>query len=183
MDIEKSNLVELLFLKSFRVAIIIFFSFIIFVILKHFIKNSTHHYLLRTLKGEEKEERERREKTLNEVFVSALKSLIIAFSAVLLLFEIGILKTAPFAALAGFFGLAFGLGAQSLAKDLINGFFIITEDHFRKGDSIKVDTAEGVVRDINLRRTVLEGLNGNIYYIPNSEIKITENKSKTDKFN
>lgn len=174
MELGKNDLLELFFLKSFRVALIIFFSFIIFIILKYFIKNSTYHYLLRTLKGEEKEEREKREKTLNGVFISALKAFITAFSAVLLLFEIGILNTAPFAALAGFFGLAFGLGAQSLAKDLINGFFIITEDHFRKGDSIKVDTAEGVVRDINLRRTVLEGLNGNIYYIPNSEIKITQ---------
>lgn len=72
---------------------------------------------------------------------------------------------------AGIFGLAFSFGSQTLVKDLIAGFFIIVEDQYNIGDKIKLDKAEGTVSAITLRLTVLKDKDGNMVYIPNSEIK------------
>ncbi len=71
---------------------------------------------------------------------------------------------------AGIIGLAFSFGAQTLVKDLIAGFFIITESQFKIGDRIKVGDHEGEVHRMTLRLTVLKDVNGNLIYIPNSQI-------------
>lgn len=71
---------------------------------------------------------------------------------------------------AGIIGLAFSFGSQTLVKDLIAGFFIILEDQFSIGDMIQVDKYEGTVVNISLRLTMLRDKNGNMIYIPNSQI-------------
>lgn len=71
---------------------------------------------------------------------------------------------------AGIIGLAFSFGAQTLVKDLIAGFFIITEGQFKIGDRIKVGNYEGEVHKMTLRLTVLKDVDGNLIYIPNSQI-------------
>ena len=40
----------------------------------------------------------------------------------------------PLLASAGIAGLAIGFGAQTLVKDVINGFFILLEDQYHLGD-------------------------------------------------
>ncbi|MBI2910752.1 MAG: mechanosensitive ion channel, partial [Chloroflexi bacterium] len=42
--------------------------------------------------------------------------------------------TTPLLAGAGVVGLAVGLGAQSLIRDVLSGFFILLENHFGVGD-------------------------------------------------
>ncbi len=71
---------------------------------------------------------------------------------------------------AGILGLAFSFGAQTFVKDLISGFFIILENQFNIGDTIKVDAHEGEVIRMTLRMTVLRDKKGNIIFIPNSQI-------------
>lgn len=72
---------------------------------------------------------------------------------------------------AGILGLAISFGAQTLIKDLIAGFFIILENQYNVGDRVKIGENEGRVYKITLRTTVLKDKNGNLVYIPNSEIK------------
>lgn len=176
---ENVNLADLIFSKSLKIAFLIFLFFIFYGILRYFIKQSVSQYVLRRYHAPDEESSEKRRKTLEGVFLSTFKALFIFFISVIILFEIGVLKIAPFAALAGFFGLAFGFGGQNLARDLINGFFIITEDHFKKGDYIKIDNTEGIVEDINLRRVILKDISGKLFYIPNGEIKISSNITKS----
>jgi small-conductance mechanosensitive channel len=76
----------------------------------------------------------------------------------------------PFLTGAGILGLTFSFGAQSLAKDLISGFFIIFDNQFEVGDYIKVGTLEGEVKKITLRQTILKDKNDNLILIPNSQI-------------
>lgn len=71
---------------------------------------------------------------------------------------------------AGILGLAFSFGAQTLVKDLIAGFFIIAENQFNIGDKIQVGKLEGEVYKMTLRLTILKDKNGNLIYIPNSQI-------------
>ena len=81
---------------------------------------------------------------------------------------------------AGILGLAFSFGAQTLVKDIIAGFFIIAENQFNIGDKIQIGKLEGEVNKMTLRLTVLKDKNGNLIYIPNSQIttviKLSEKK-------
>jgi len=68
--------------------------------------------------------------------------------------------------------------AQSLIKDLINGFFLILWDQVRVGDVVEIAGKSGVVESINLKMVVLRDLAGNVHYIPNSKIEVVTNMSK-----
>ncbi len=72
---------------------------------------------------------------------------------------------------ASVLGLALSFGAQTFFKDLIAGFFIITEDQFNIGDKIKVKDFTGTVYKMTLRMTVLKDEKGNLTYISNSQIE------------
>ena len=79
--------------------------------------------------------------------------------------------TTPLITSAGVVGLAFSFGTQSLVKDLVYGIFVILEDQFNVGDEIDVGGMRGKVVKMNLRTTVLKDEEGNLIFIPNSELK------------
>ena len=62
------------------------------------------------------------------------------------------------------------LGSQSLVKDIVSGFFIISDNEFNVGDRVKIANYEGEVDKITLRTTILRDEKGNLIYIPNSQI-------------
>jgi small conductance mechanosensitive channel len=84
-------------------------------------------------------------------------------------------------AAAGVGGVAIGLGAQSLIKDTISGFFILLEDQFAVGDLITIDTMTGTVDRMELRVTRLKNYTGDMYIIPNGEIKRVTNHTRDNK--
>jgi len=102
----------------------------------------------------------------------------ISFIAILMILgELGI-QLGPLLATAGIGALAIGFGAQSLVKDVISGFFIILENHYRIGDAIEAAGVSGLVESVSLRKTVLRDLEGRVHIIPNGEIKVVSNLSK-----
>lgn len=84
-------------------------------------------------------------------------------------------------AAAGVGGVAIGLGAQSLIKDVVSGFFILLEDQFAVGDLITIDTMTGTVERMELRVTRLKNYTGDVYIIPNGEIKKVTNHTRDNK--
>lgn len=112
---------------------------------------------------------ERRQKTIIKLLESVLSYGVYFFAIIAILASLNINVTGLLAG-AGVVGLAVGFGAQSLAKDLITGFFIIFEDQFGVGDYIKVNMAEGTVTEIGLRTTKINGVTGEQYIIPNGSI-------------
>ena len=84
----------------------------------------------------------------------------------------------PVAAAAAVASVALGFGAQSLVKDVINGFFIVIEDQFVVGDLIQTNGEMGRVEYLTLRRTVLRNLSGAIVTVPNSMIGQVANLSR-----
>lgn len=71
---------------------------------------------------------------------------------------------------AGILGLGVSFGSQTLVKDIIAGFFIIVENQFNVGDTVKIKDNTGEVVGLTLRLTVLRDEKGNIIYLPNSEV-------------
>ena len=78
----------------------------------------------------------------------------------------------------GVAGIAVGLGAQTLIKDVINGLFILVEGQYAVGDVVRVADVSGRVIEVTPRRTVLRDIDGNVHVIPNSSITIATNMTQ-----
>lgn len=126
-----------------------------------------------------KERLAKRSKTLGTVLTATIGVIIAIAASFMVLSEIGINIT-PLLAGAGIAGVAVGFGAQSMIRDVIAGFFIIIEGQYDVGDVIKVNNKiAGGVEGLNLRRTMLRDLDGTLHIIPNGEIRIASNLTKT----
>ena len=77
-------------------------------------------------------------------------------------------------------GFVVGIGAQSLVKDVINGFFIIFEDQYGVGDYVTIDEFSGIVENIGIRSTVLRDFSGDIHNLPNGAVTEVTNHSRGD---
>lgn len=77
-------------------------------------------------------------------------------------------------------GFAIGIGAQSLVKDLINGFFILFEDQYGVGDHVTIGLYEGIVEDIGIRTTIIRDFTGDLHTITNGAVLEVTNHSRGD---
>ncbi|MEN8114397.1 MAG: mechanosensitive ion channel family protein [Actinomycetota bacterium] len=82
---------------------------------------------------------------------------------------------APMVASLSVVGIAIGFGAQDFVRDIIAGLFVLIEDQYAVGDVVELSGASGTVEELRLRTTVLRGLDGSVYHIPNGQIKIAKN--------
>jgi small-conductance mechanosensitive channel len=103
---------------------------------------------------------------------------LIGFIFLLQALQIFGVKIEPLLASAGIVGVGIGLGAQSLFKDIINGIFILIENQYNVGDTVKIASLTGTVEDLSLRLTKLRDGDGTLYFIPNSQIATVSNLSR-----
>ena len=103
---------------------------------------------------------------------------VVFFIALLQILSLLGINLGPLLASAGIVGLAIGFGAQTLVHDVINGFFILMEDHFDIGDGIRTAGVKGTVEQMSLRRTVLRDDDGTVHIIPNSQITLVSNMTR-----
>jgi moderate conductance mechanosensitive channel len=83
----------------------------------------------------------------------------------------------PVLASAGVAGIAIGLAAQNIVKDVLNGILILIEDQFSVGDTVRIAGISGVVEAMTLRKTTVRDGDGTLYVIPNSQITTVANLS------
>jgi small-conductance mechanosensitive channel len=88
------------------------------------------------------------------------------------------LNLGPMLASAGIAGLAIGFGAQTLVHDFINGFFILLENQYDIGDTVRIAGVKGTVERMSLRNTVLRDDDGTVHIVPNSAIQIVSNMTR-----
>jgi len=70
----------------------------------------------------------------------------------------------------GIGGLAFALAAQDSVANLFGGLTIFADRPFKINDRVKVDGFEGHIREIGLRSTRLQTLDGRMVAMPNSKV-------------
>lgn len=124
------------------------------------------------------EAEEKRENTLVDIIDSAFKVFVWLSAALLVLSEM-VVDVAALLAGAGIAGLAIGMGAREVISDFIAGLFILLEDQYRVGERVEVAGVTGTVEEITLRRTIIKDKKGTVFSVPNGQIKITVNKSRT----
>ena len=116
--------------------------------------------------------------TLDNLGGNVIRFFIVVIAGIMVLDLLG-LDVGPAVAGLGVVGIAVGFGAQSLVRDYLNGALILVENQFSKGDVVSVAGVTGTVEDFSLRRTTLRDLDGIVHTVPNGEIKVASNRTRT----
>jgi small-conductance mechanosensitive channel len=124
------------------------------------------------------EETAKRASTLATVIVRSIEATAFVLAAIIALGEAGF-QLGPLIAGAGVVGLAIGFGAQSLVADVLGGLFILFENQYTEGDVVNIAGIGGTVSAVNLRRTVLRDIDGIVHTIPNGEVRISSNLTRS----
>ena len=82
-------------------------------------------------------------------------------------------------ALGAAVGAALGFGAQQLVRDYLNGILILGENPYSVGDVVTVAGVTGTVEEVALRRTVVRDVDGAVHSVPNGEILVATNFTRT----
>ncbi|HEX6495272.1 MAG TPA: mechanosensitive ion channel family protein [Acidobacteriaceae bacterium] len=100
------------------------------------------------------------------------------FATISILREVFDFNPTPLLASAGVAGVAIGLAAQTIVKDMINGMLFLVEDQYNVGDWVTLAGVTGTVESMSLRKTSVRGGDGTLYLIPNSQITNVANQSR-----
>ncbi len=158
------------------VAIVLVVAAIV-VRLSHLFVNHLERRLVDEGGAELTEDARQRAKTLATVARGTI-TIIVLFTAVLVALSEAGVAVGPMLAAAGIVGIALGFGAQTLVKDWIGGFFILIERQFDVGDWVEVADVGGTVEEVNLRSTVLRGLDGVRHVVSNGQIQLSSNHTR-----
>ena len=120
--------------------------------------------------------------TVNNLIKNALLYLL-TFAYVYELLALLGLPVSSLIAGAGIAGVTIGLGAKDLITDVINGFFIIAEGFYEVGDLITLPDSKitGIVTQVGVRTTQIKSGDGELFFVPNSDIRIVNNLSRADR--
>jgi small conductance mechanosensitive channel len=113
--------------------------------------------------------------------LQSLAASLVTFLAFLLAFLFSLnlfVDTDTLVWMVGLFSAAFGLGARPLISDFLTGIGFLFEDTFDVGEKVEVLGVEGVVEEVNLRTTLLRSSSGELYVMPNGEIRVIRNFSR-----
>ena len=108
-------------------------------------------------------------KTLIIFFTKLGKALVIVFTAVIVIEEIGYDVTSLITGL-GLSGLTFALAAQDIASNFMSGVTILLDKPFGIGDWIAVGGMEGIVEEMNFRSTKIRTFDNALISVPNSQL-------------
>ena len=120
---------------------------------------------------------ERKADTLNSVTGSILKYLIYFIGLAAVLKQLGV-PSESLVVIASAGSVAIGLGAQGIVTDMMEGFFILFEDHYAVGDVVTIQGITGTVESVTLRSTKLRDPAGCVHIIPNGSVGTVTNLCK-----
>lgn len=124
---------------------------------------------------------QRRAATVSIVLRKTSTFVITTLATLAVLNVVGI-SIVPFLATAGVAGIAIAFGAQTLVKDFLRGFFLVAENQIRQGDAVEIAGMSGQVESLTLRYVQLRDYEGNVHYVPNGEIAVVTNSSRSYAF-
>ena len=124
-------------------------------------------------------ELERRVKTVARLVVNIAGAAILVIGVLMALDLFGI-DIGPAIAGLGVVGIAVGLGAQTLIRDWLAGIFVVVENQYSQGDRVRIAGVEGTVEDFSLRRTKLREPDGTVHNVPNGQIVVATNLTRTE---
>jgi moderate conductance mechanosensitive channel len=160
-----------------RAALEIFFTLLAAHLLWEFIKGYIQRKLRETPQEVDAGGSLHRSRTLLPLFRKTIGAFLFVVTILVILASLG-LNIWPMLAGAGIFGLAIGLGSQSLVKDVVAGIFFLMADTFRVGDYVCMDGNEGYVEKITVRTISVRHYLGALNVVPFGGIKSVTNYTR-----
>lgn len=115
--------------------------------------------------------------TVGPLLIGLTKAALLTLGALTILVMLGI-NVWPLITGLSIFGLAIGLGSQTLVKDVVAGLFFLVDDAFRHGEYIETSGAKGTVEKISVRSVSLRHPRGPVATIPYGQIGKIQNFSR-----
>jgi len=140
------------------------------------LRNYTVRRMLKSGGGTEFE-LEKRAATIGSFARKTMFALIWAIALLMALKEMNF-DVRPLLAGAGVVGVAIGLGAQNIIKDVLGGLFLMMENQIRINDIAIINGKGGLVEEINLRTIVLRAEDGAVHIFPNGGIQSLANLTR-----
>jgi small-conductance mechanosensitive channel len=140
------------------------------------LRNYTVRMMLKS-GGSTEFELEKRAATIGGFARTTMFALIWAIALLMVLKEMNF-DVRPLLAGAGVVGVAIGLGAQNIIKDVLGGLFLMMENQVRINDIAVINGKGGLVEEINLRTTVLRAEDGAVHIFPNGGIQSLANLTR-----
>ena len=158
----------------------LFYCFVVFAVCLFFIqlsRKAVKRFLMKQAENNKMPVDERKANTIYSIVSSIIKYLLYFIALCTILTELGIEKSSLIA-IAGAGSVAIGLGAQNVIQDMLDGFFILFEDHFGVGDIVEIQGKTGTVEAITMRTTKIRDANGAVHIFPNGSIGSITNYCK-----
>lgn len=136
-----------------------------------------HHYVQLSRLGRRSQSmRPERRETLLGLITSGIRlgAFAVAFLASLSLF----VSATTLIWVVGLFSAAFGLGARPLVNDFLTGISFLFEDTYDVGEKVEMVGVEGVVEAVNLRSTLVRAPTGELFTVPNGDVRVIRNFSR-----
>ncbi len=147
---------------------------VVLVWLMSFLRNRIMTLIARRCERGSELEREKRAKTLADVWQSTATIVIVVGGAFMSLEILGV-PIAPLLGGAAVVGLAIAFGAQNLIRDYFTGFMILLENQYGVNNVVSICDIRGLVERVTLRITVLRDAEGVAHFIPHGHITTVSN--------
>lgn len=160
-------------------------SLLLLLIVFYIAKKMLHTMVQRIVKPSLKMSRHDvgRQKTISRLLENVFNYTLYFFLLYCILSILG-LPVSSLLAGAGIAGVAIGMGAQGFLSDVINGFFILFERQLDVGDEVVLTngpiTVSGKVVSVGIRTTQLRSEEQALHFVPNRNITVVSNFSRTD---
>jgi len=112
---------------------------------------------------------EKRLQTLSKLFKS-IATYVLYFVAIITCLDMVGFSVTTIIAGAGVVSLAVAFGAQSIVQDLMSGIFIVLENQYAVGEIVQIDAVQGKVKEIGMKTTKVETVDGQLMIISNGSI-------------
>lgn len=134
-------------------------------------------FMIRTVLSRMENRLSSKSKTITRLVNSLITytAYIFLFFCILTMFGV---NTTTLLASAGIISIAVGMGAQSMAADLLAGVFMMLEGTVRVGDHVSVGGVTGHVTDMGIRSTQITDEKGNVVILNNSKVSSVCNMSR-----
>jgi small conductance mechanosensitive channel len=177
-DIDWDRWSETVWTHGARVIIVVLALYVALHIVRRLLAPAIRATVAAQMQGQPEVEVQKRVDTLSHVTYRTVSTVALVTGLLTILPELGISISALLAG-AGLLGLAVGFGAQSLVRDVIGGLFILIENQYGRGDIVRLAGAEGLVEDVNLRRTLLRDTDGAVHSIPHGNVSVATNLTRS----
>ena len=159
-----------------RIATVVVIALIIKFSANRAIIRLMNKLIAKTDRGTENRAAERA-RTIGALLKSTMNALTFIVAGAMILDQLG-LNLGPLLTSAGVVGVALGLGAQTIVRDILSGLSMLIEDQYGVGDRVQLLEISGVVVNVGMRITTIRDDNNVLWYLRNGEILKVGNHSQ-----